>query len=729
MPPAGLVSWWTGDGTTADKNGLNDGVLSGNAAYGAGLFGQAFNLNGGYLTVPDSASLDFAPGSAMTVEMWVKGAQGGSVPYYFGKRVGCSSYNYESPSDLVEGAYWIPTVGQWEHLAWVFTGTEMLAYVNGAQVYRTATTLGPINAVPLFIGASGTCGQTFVGLVDEVRVYGRALNASEVGAMYNGQTVGAPVLTEQPASQRAVSGTTVVLNSSANGATPLSYQWWYNGAPLAGKTTPSLTLPGVAVAQSGNYSVVVSNALGVVASDVAGLTILDAPVITVDPQSQVGVVGGSVTFTVAATGTPTPSLSYQWRKSGVPLSGATGTALTLNNLQVANAGNYDVVVANWAGTATSQVAALYVSTPIVWTGLVSSDWNTPGNWNPQQVPTSTDTAVINSGNVTFAANSVFFALTLNGGFISGPVMVGTNCLMYWNGGRLNPGSSLTVQSNALVYLASSTQKDLGGRMTNSGRVVLSGSAFYILNDNSSWQGSVTNLGIWEIQGDFSLGNYFGNAYAAFGNSGTLRKTTGTGVGVVGVVLTNGASGTVQVDNGTLRFDGGGRLDGTFVAGAGTVMAFNGGTFTYVPPSRFTGSGQYQLTGGTLQRLEDYVGNLQLLGGTVYLSPTYQTNGSIVRLDLNGATLAGTNQVSGVLNFNSGYISELLTVSSNGVLNWSSGRFAQGSSLVVGSNALLNLLGSGEKDLGGPMTNYGSVVMTGGNFLCSERQWFLARFGH
>ena len=736
VPPAGLVSWWTGDGTTADKNGLNDGALSGSASYGPGLFGQAFNFSGGYLTVLDSASLDFAPGSAMTVEMWVKRTQAGSVPYYFGKRVACSSYNYESPSDLVGGAYWNVPVGQWQHLAWVFTGAEMLGYVNGALVYRTESVLGQVNAVPLFIGASGTCGQTFVGLIDEARIYNRALSATEVQAVYGAQGVGAPVLTQQPASQMATSGSTVSLNVSATGAAPLSYQWWYNGAPLAGKTSPTLTLNGVVVAQSGNYGVVVSNALGVVASDAAGLSILDVPVVTVDPQSQVGVVGGSVTFTVTATGTPTPSLSYQWRKGGVPLAGKTGTSLTLNSLQVADSGNYDVVVANWAGTAVSHVATLVVSTPIVWTGAVSTYWTNSANWNPAQVPTIADTVVINSGNVTFATNSQFYALTFNGGFIYGPVVVGTNCLLNWTGGRLAPGSSLTLLSNAVAYLTSSTEKDLAGPMTNFGRVVLSGSGFYLMNDNSTYQGSVTNLGVWELQGDLTLPQYYGNGYATFGNSGTLRKSAGPGVGVVSLTFFNGPAGTVDVESGTLRFDTGLRLDGTFVAAAGTVMAFNSGTFTYVPTSRFTGTGQYQLTGGTLQGLDDYVPNLQLLAGTVNLSPTYQTNGVIVRLDLSGATLGGSsNRVVGVLNAVNGSISGALDIAANGVvnlngtyaygattvrsnatLNWSAGRFAQGSSLLVQSNALVNLLTSAEKDLGGPMTNYGYVVMSGGSFV-------------
>jgi hypothetical protein len=307
--------------------------------------------------------------------------------------------------------------------------------------------------------------------------------------------------------------------------------------------------------------------------------------------------------------------------------------------------------------------------------------------------------------------------------------------MNWTGGRLAQGASLTVQSNALAYLTGSAEKGMAGLMTNFGQVVLSGTSFYVMNNNGAYQGWVTNIGIWVLQGDVTLGSYFGNGSGTFGNSGLLRKTAGSGGGGVGPFVYNGSAGTVEVMSGTLRFDGGLRMDGTLLTASGAVMAFNSGTFTYVPAVHFNGSGQYQLTGGTLQGLDEYVSNLQLLGGTVNLSPTYQTNGAIARLDLNGATLGGTsNRVVGVLNAVNGGISGVLdvaanavanlngtyaygatTIRSNATLNWSGGRFAQGSSLLVQSNALVNLLTTAEKDLGGPMTNYGHVVMSGGSF--------------
>src|SRR5205814_3576900 len=82
-----------------------------------------------------------------------------------------------------------------------------------------------------------------------------------------------------------------------------------------------------------------------------GLPDLGAPAIVVPPQSQVVTVGSNATVNVTAVGAY--PLSYQWRKDGATLPGATTTTLTLNNVSFANAGGYDVVVANSFGSITS----------------------------------------------------------------------------------------------------------------------------------------------------------------------------------------------------------------------------------------------------------------------------------------------------------------------------------------------------------------------------------------
>lgn len=83
-----------------------------------------------------------------------------------------------------------------------------------------------------------------------------------------------------------------------------------------------------------------------------------APTITAQPQSQTVNVGANVTFSVSAGGTA--PFTYQWRKDGVPIAGATGSTLTLSNVQTGNAGGYSVVVTNSVGSATSNTATLTV---------------------------------------------------------------------------------------------------------------------------------------------------------------------------------------------------------------------------------------------------------------------------------------------------------------------------------------------------------------------------------
>ena len=92
---------------------------------------------------------------------------------------------------------------------------------------------------------------------------------------------------------------------------------------------------------------------------VSGGSTTTVPTISTQPQSQAVNAGASVTFSVAATGSPAPS--YQWRKDGGDLAGATSSSLTLSNVQSSNAGTYTVFVSNTAGNVTSNGATLTVN--------------------------------------------------------------------------------------------------------------------------------------------------------------------------------------------------------------------------------------------------------------------------------------------------------------------------------------------------------------------------------
>ena len=80
------------------------------------------------------------------------------------------------------------------------------------------------------------------------------------------------------------------------------------------------------------------------------------PAIETQPASQTVVAGAEVTLTVKAKNV----VSYTWRRNGVPVVGGTGPSLRLQNVDAPQAGNYDVVLKNPAGTTTSAVAKLQV---------------------------------------------------------------------------------------------------------------------------------------------------------------------------------------------------------------------------------------------------------------------------------------------------------------------------------------------------------------------------------
>ena len=96
-----------------------------------------------------------------------------------------------------------------------------------------------------------------------------------------------------------------------------------------------------------------------------------APAITTQPLAQSVPIGSNVTFTAAATGTPTPE--YQWLVDGEVFPGATSSSLTLNNVQPSDAGTYSVVATNGVGSATSNNVLLTVVSGSLGTPLQAED--------------------------------------------------------------------------------------------------------------------------------------------------------------------------------------------------------------------------------------------------------------------------------------------------------------------------------------------------------------------
>jgi Immunoglobulin domain len=181
----------------------------------------------------------------------------------------------------------------------------------------------------------------------------------------NGAANVAPSFTTQPSSQTVTAGASVTFTAAANGTPAPTYQWRKNGNNINGATNSTFTINPVSVGDAGNYTVVASNSAGNVTSNTATLTVNpanSAPSFTTQPASQNVVAGVSVTFTAAANGTPTPT--YQWRKNGVNINGATGSSYTIVNVTGGDSGSYTVVASNSVSSVTSSPAMLVVTTPL-----------------------------------------------------------------------------------------------------------------------------------------------------------------------------------------------------------------------------------------------------------------------------------------------------------------------------------------------------------------------------
>jgi len=116
----------------------------------------------------------------------------------------------------------------------------------------------------------------------------------------------------------------------------------------------------VTFAQNGNtYQAVFTNGCNTATSSAASLTVNTAPVVTTNPTSQT-VAASSVTFTAAASGSPTPTIQWQVSSGGAfaNIPGATSTTLTFSPSPGQSDYKYRAVFTNVCGTATTSAATL-----------------------------------------------------------------------------------------------------------------------------------------------------------------------------------------------------------------------------------------------------------------------------------------------------------------------------------------------------------------------------------
>jgi hypothetical protein len=359
-PPSGIVAWWRAESDMVDSIGTNhalpQGLQNPEMLYdAAGKVGTAFvfdhDHNGLYLQVPASDDLNVGPGVGFTVEGWIlTWAYGSTQPLLLwsdSRNVGVGLFlnfnnapgtiaahftdtNTVHPRKVVLVGPALITDFGWQHVALTFDRVSGLAtlYVDGHSVAQTNLgSFTPLTKSPVYMGFSPVIDPPIVpthfpdGEMDEFSIYNRALSALEIQSIVQADKTGkcteAPFIITQPVSQRVTENFSATFSVAASGTPNLHYQWRFKGVPIPGATATSFTVASVQPSDTGPYSVLITNAFGLVLSSNAALTINlpPEPIITVSPLAKFP---GDTNLVVIAACGPSALVAFDGSKSGEP---------------------------------------------------------------------------------------------------------------------------------------------------------------------------------------------------------------------------------------------------------------------------------------------------------------------------------------------------------------------------------------------------------------------------
>lgn len=205
----GLVSFWTFDradvdgDTVKDIVGGNDGVMEGGKIVDDGKINAAIELDGSsFVDCGDDESLNLT--DALTIELWMNPSSAGEGGPNVGpacKAQDGGSWNwqlrYNAPGGNFmgfqfnanpEGSTWISVQEnlepeEWHHITGTFDGSDIVCYLNAVETDRGSISAINGSADHFFIGQDGWV-NCFDGLVDELRIYDRALSEAEIENNY-----------------------------------------------------------------------------------------------------------------------------------------------------------------------------------------------------------------------------------------------------------------------------------------------------------------------------------------------------------------------------------------------------------------------------------------------------------------------------------------------------------------------------------------------------------------
>ena len=340
------------------------------------------------ITTQPTANTTLCPGEAYTISVVAAGSA--TITYQWKKNgtniTGATSASYNIPS-VVAGDAATYTVDVTNSCNTVTSGNAVLTIRTPVSITTqptASTTLCPGQAYNISVAASGTATLTYQWKKNGTNITG-ATNASfSIASVVAGDAatytvdvtnacgtvtssnavlvVRTPVsITTQPTANTTLCpGDAYNISVVAAGTATLTYQWKKNGTNITGATSASYSIASVAAGDAATYTVDVTNNCGTVTSSNAVLTIRTPVSITTQPTANTTLcVGQAYNISVVAAGTAT--LTYQWKKNGTNITGATSASFSIASVAAGDAATYTVDVTNACGTVTSNNAVLTVN--------------------------------------------------------------------------------------------------------------------------------------------------------------------------------------------------------------------------------------------------------------------------------------------------------------------------------------------------------------------------------
>ena len=206
LPTNGLVGWWPFNGNAIDESiNTNDGAVSG-ATLTTDRFGnnnKAYSFNGinNYISLPagfatGSASKSFSVWFFLTngTYNWVldggTSINGKSFGLFWNSNPTINKLTFHGDGATYDYEFADINFNQWYHTVITYDGTTVKSYLNGVYIGSKNTTLNTTATTNINVGCRNNNSAYFLGKLDDIGVWNRALTQQEITNLYNGTSVG-----------------------------------------------------------------------------------------------------------------------------------------------------------------------------------------------------------------------------------------------------------------------------------------------------------------------------------------------------------------------------------------------------------------------------------------------------------------------------------------------------------------------------------------------------------